>query len=180
MNWIRTYTGKQFWPLMPRIEDIDIEDIAHSLSMQCRFGGHARYHYSVAQHCVLICERTKADGLTTTTRLAALLHDASEAYLVDFPRPVKQLMPEYAVAEERLQSVIHRRFQVDVDDKTAALIKKLDDAILYDESRALFKNGFPFVDQVQNVTAFTIERWKPKRAKKEFMERFKSMTLGRY
>jgi uncharacterized protein len=84
-DWIQTYTGKQFWPLSPLPEDIVIEDIAHALSMQCRFGGHVRTFYSVAQHSVhvsLLVEPQYA--------LWGLLHDAAEAYLVDLPRPIKK------------------------------------------------------------------------------------------
>ena len=180
MSWIRTYTGRSVWPLEPRVADIDIEDIAHALSMQCRFGGHTRYHYSVAQHCVLLADRAMFLTENHDKALALLLHDASEAYLVDFPRPVKKLMPEYAVAEERLQSVIHRRFQVDVDEETADLVTELDNAILYDEAWTLFDNGLPFATRVPNVDHFKIEKWKRKKAKRAFLEKFKILTRGKF
>src|SRR5438552_3035736 len=109
-DWIQTFTGKKFFPLEPNADDICIEDIAHSLSMQCRFNGHSKQFYSVAQHSVLIASWWFGDY----PKLAkyALLHDASEAYLSDIPRPLKQL-PEfefYKKAEQLLQDLIYAKF----------------------------------------------------------------------
>lgn len=81
---IRTFTGKLVDPLDLKPEDIDIRDIAHALSQQCRFTGHTRKFYSVAEHCILVSELCP-----TELKLAGLLHDADEAYLIDLARPVK-------------------------------------------------------------------------------------------
>lgn len=106
-TWMQTYTGKAFWPLDPDPEMIDIEDIAWSLSMQCRFTGHVNRFYSVAEHCIhcsyLVPERYE---------LTALLHDASEAYLTDIARPVKCQLPEYKIMELELEKVIAQRFDL--------------------------------------------------------------------
>ena len=53
-DWMQTYSGFQFWPLDPRPEEIHVIDIAHSLANQCRYAGHCREFYSVAQHSVLL------------------------------------------------------------------------------------------------------------------------------
>lgn len=82
--WIQTYTGKKMFPLAPKREDICIEDIAHALSMKCRFNGHCNLFYSIAQHSLIVASLVKPE-----LRLAALLHDAAEAYLPDFCRPIK-------------------------------------------------------------------------------------------
>ncbi len=106
--WIQTFTGRQFWPMDPRPEEICIEDIAHALSMQCRFSGHTLRHYSVAEHCIRVSEIVEGKEL----QLKALLHDASEAYLVDIPSPLKRL-PAFALyreAESRLEKMIFRKF----------------------------------------------------------------------
>lgn len=107
-GWIQTRTGRQFFPLNPKPEDVCLEDIAHPLAMQCRFTGHCKYHYSIAQHSVLVslhCDPQDA--------LWGLLHDASEAYLVDVPRPLKRI-PEFAEvylrAEKSLMDVICAHF----------------------------------------------------------------------
>jgi len=81
-DWIQTYTGKRFWPLDPRPEDVDILDIAHSLSLLCRFTGHTSSFYSVSQHSILV-----AQEVPKRLRLWALFHDAAEAYIGDIARP---------------------------------------------------------------------------------------------
>jgi len=106
-TWMQTYTGKAFWPLDPRIEDIDIDDIAWSLSMQCRFTGHINRFYSVAQHC-FHCSYLVDEGL----QLTALLHDAAEAYLTDVTRPVKCQLSNYKEIETSLEKVIAKKFNL--------------------------------------------------------------------
>lgn len=96
---VETFTGRYVDTRNPKPETICIEDIAHALSQVCRYGGHCRYHYSVAQHCVFVSERLKRQGQSPRTQLAGLLHDGAEAYLGDIPRPMKSLLGK---AYERL------------------------------------------------------------------------------
>lgn len=103
---IRTYTGKYVNVFNPDPETICIEDIAHSLSMQCRFGGHLRRHYSVAEHC----ENVAANTPEPQYKLASLLHDASEAYLLDIPSPIKAHLPDYKKIEDNLMQCIAKKF----------------------------------------------------------------------
>jgi hypothetical protein len=84
MDWITTFSGGSFYPLAPKAEELNIRDIAHALSNMCRYNGHTKKHYSVAQHSVLVAENLPDH------KLWGLLHDASEAYLPDVPRPVKK------------------------------------------------------------------------------------------
>lgn len=86
-------------------EMITIEDIAHSLSMQCRFGGHLPRHYSVAQHSVECSWRVSEENA-----LEALLHDASEAYMLDMPKPLKNLLPDYEKIEDELMGIIAEKY----------------------------------------------------------------------
>lgn len=104
---IRTISGRIMRPLDPRPDDIAIEDIAHALSHICRWNGHVREFYSVAHHSVMV-----AGWCQPEHRLAALLHDAAEAYLSDVPRPLKATaaFAAYREAEARLQRVIFERF----------------------------------------------------------------------
>lgn len=71
-------------------EDVDFEDIAHSLGNQCRFNGHTRVFYSVAQHCVEVSRLLQRRGCNLETQLAGLLHDAGEAYVGDITVPVQR------------------------------------------------------------------------------------------
>jgi uncharacterized protein len=108
-DWINTYTGRKFWPVEPYPDEIDIRDIAHALSMQCRFTGHSRVFYSVAQHCIHVSEHCdEAD------RLWGLLHDAAEAYLVDLARPVKHqpALKPYRDAEHKIMAAVVKRFDL--------------------------------------------------------------------
>src|ERR1017187_4953916 len=113
---ITTFSGIRFWPLLPNPADIRIEDIAHALSNQCRFGGQAREFYSVAEHCVRVSQLCRPEDA-----LWGLLHDASEAYLSDVPAPMKEL-PEfeaYRAAERSLQRVIAVRFGLAPEQATS-------------------------------------------------------------
>lgn len=106
-HYIRTFKGHKFFPLDPNPEAIDIEDIAHALSLNCRWTGHVREHYSVGQHSIWV-----AYMVDSAHRLSALLHDASEAYLSDVARPVKH-HPDfefYRIAEKRLEEAIQAKY----------------------------------------------------------------------
>lgn len=105
-NCIRTVSGIYMNVFDPTPEMICIEDIAHSLSMQCRFGGHLPRFYSVAQHS-LYCSYLVDDE---KLKLAALLHDASEAYLLDIPKPIKGGLSNYKEIEDNLMRLIADKF----------------------------------------------------------------------
>lgn len=102
---IRTFTGKYVNVLEPTEDMINISDIAHSLSQQCRFNGHLKEFYSVAQHSIYCYNLVKIEH-----RLAALLHDSSEAYLCDIPKPIKKSLLNYHEIEDKLMKVIANKF----------------------------------------------------------------------
>lgn len=130
-NWIQTYTGRKFWPLEPRAEDVRVEDIAHALSMICRFGGHCKRFYSVAEHCILVSQQVGIHGL---------LHDAAEAYLLDIPSPVKVLLPEYKLAEEEVLLAIYEALGITVPSAGEEMaVKEADKRMLATEKVALHK-----------------------------------------
>lgn len=106
-NWIQTHTGRIFSLTNKNYEDIDIEDIAHALANICRFCGHSKYFYSVAQHSVLVAQK-----LPEHLKLVGLLHDASEAYLSDIPTPIKKMLPEYQKLENDLSLLIYEKYEV--------------------------------------------------------------------
>jgi hypothetical protein len=129
-DWMQTFTGRAFWPLDPRADEIDTADIAHALSNLCRFGGHVKRFYSVAEHCVLMSE-----AVAPEFALWALLHDATEAYLVDLPRPIKRHLPSYVAAEGVLMECIAERFGITPFEP--AEVKDADNRILLTERAAL-------------------------------------------
>lgn len=135
-HWISTPLVPKFYFLEPREEDIHIEDIAHALSMTCRFGGHCDRFYSVAEHSILLAWRLSAIGtVKAITLLAALLHDAEEAYLPDIPAPIKQHMPEAHKIYEKLNAAIIHKF--DVEEAEWKLIKMYDRKMAVAEAKLL-------------------------------------------
>ena len=140
-DWIETYTGGVFWPLDPRPEEIDIEDIAHALSMMCRFNGHCSMFLSIGEHSVNVCEDVERKHPNNPKlALEALLHDGSEAFIADIVSPVKRhIRPWYGPIEDRLQMAIHERFGLPLvyDPR----IKESDLAVLITEARVLVRSG---------------------------------------
>lgn len=135
-DWIETYTNKRFYPLEPDMELICIEDIAHALAHICRFNGHTKRFYSVGEHSLSCLGLARRMGLSYTDRLAALMHDASEAYLADIPRPIKRAMHAYSAWEHTLQQMICRKWEIPYPFPD--VIHKIDDIMLATERRDLF------------------------------------------
>lgn len=110
---IRTYTGKYINPINPDVSRICIEDIAHALSQMPRFNGHLKSFYSVAQHCLGMVDQCKYDSLDKAKMIRTiLLHDSTEAYLLDLPKPIKQGIPQYKEIEDYLHKVIADKFSL--------------------------------------------------------------------
>lgn len=165
--WIQTFSGRRFNPTNPHVDAIVIQDIAHSLSMQCRFSGHCKKFYSVAQHSVLvshICDRADA--------LWGLLHDASEAYLVDIPRPLKRSgkFEEYRKMETVMTRAICKRFGLPESEPPS--VKKADTILLATEARDLMAPLRSDWIQPEEPLPFKIEAWDHQTAKNNFMKRF--------
>lgn len=175
--YIITYTGNKFHPQDVRHGDIDIRDIAHALSLQCRFGGHTIHHYSVAQHSVYVSDwleknvGKKVYGIA----LRGLLHDASEAYLVDVPRPIKLIadFSTYRNIERETQRVIYDKFDLSTIDPPE--IEVADNLLLATEARDLM--GDPFWAKNMPKLNMKIKQWSPAKAEKKFLERFEKLYV---
>lgn len=139
MSYILTYKKHEFYPLEPKIEDIDIEDIAHALSLLCRANGHFKHFYSVGLHSINCAKEALLRGYSDRVALGCLLHDGSEAYLADITRPVKKHLTKYLEFEDVLQEKIFDKWispALTEDEKK--LVFEIDDAILYYEFISLF------------------------------------------
>lgn len=121
----KTFTGVDFDLLDPSPNMIDIRDIAHSLSNECRFGGHCTWHYSVAQHSVIVSEIAQP-----WDALRGLLHDAAETYLKDLPPQLKLMFPGYVEMEARVMAAVHSRFGIEPDAAADERITKIDHGCL--------------------------------------------------
>jgi hypothetical protein len=110
MSWILTHTGQRFDLHEPDADLIDPRDISHALANICRFNGHTREFYSVAQHCCMV-----ADLVADEYKLAGLLHDAPQAYIGDMVRPLKQWLLQYLDVQDWLWERICTRFDLDTE-----------------------------------------------------------------
>ena len=182
---ICTYTGRWVHPTHPHPNEISIEDIAHALAHQCRFTGHTRFFYSVAEHSVHCATMAPPE-----LELTALLHDASEAYLSDLARPVKHtevLGAAYREVEVGLETVIAQRFDLVYPYPDA--IKRIDNAMLTKEIQDLmppeFARRWPACDahdrSAEGVPAAPsyLHCWKPTEARARFLARFTMVTAER-
>lgn len=169
VSYIQTFTGKKFYFRDPRPEDIAIEDIAHSLSHLCRFTGHSKLFYSVAEHSVAVCDEVAGDNL----KLIALLHDATEAYIGDISSPLKgQIeMREVKNLEKRIWQAVANKFGV--DHTLPEEVKRADLQLLADEAAMIWTPllvrewGLPYESRPRKMRYLA-----PWAAKQEFLSAF--------
>jgi hypothetical protein len=171
---IQTLSGRRVDPFAPDRGQIDFDDIAQALSNQCRFGGHCRVFYSVAQHSCLATDLVAARGGDATDQLWALLHDAPAAYRVDLPHPLKhrsELGHLYRQAEVLLQEAICQRFDLPAEPPPS--LKPIDRTLLATERRALSKTAWDW-PELEGIGPLDleIEPWLPPRAADEFRARY--------
>lgn len=178
-NWIATYTGVKWFITDPHPDDVRIKDIAHALSMICRFGGHTRKFYSVAEHsvrCARLAETWEPDNYRL--QMQALLHDAAEAYLGDVVRPLKVTLPGYAELEDQTMSVIRQALGVGaLFGCDEILVKRTDDILLMTERRDIVAHtdqdwGYDHAEPLETHVA----GWSPGLAEGFFLSRFESLS----
>lgn len=169
--WIQTYTGKAFYPLAPRVEDICIEDIAHALSMKCRFTGHCRRFYSVAEHSLYVSRFCPPE-----LRLWGLLHDAAEAYLPDVARPIKVMLPELQSAESRVLVAVAKRFGLPWD--FPCRVKDIDLRMLATEADQLLGPPPTTWESIRDVERLPValRYLAPHEAEREFLSEFRLLA----
>lgn len=175
--WITTYTGKRFYHLNPKPEMIDIEDIAHSLSQLCRWTGHTKYFYSVAQHSIYVSFLVPNEEAPK-----GLLHDAPEAYLGDMNRPLKHYTDAgivYAEVEKLAEDAIFKKFGLTLGIPES--VKRVDTQMLYTEKDQLIHpsshtmyeaNKWGYDDTRANIEIRPIS---PQKAEQMFLDRFEEL-----
>ena len=168
-GWRDTITGRRFDYATPENYKFDIEEIAHALSQLCRFTGHTKEFYSVAQHSVMVSWL-----LPPELRLIGLLHDAAEAFVGDINAPLKQLLPQVKELENRIQAAIYKQYGVVDTIRAAAMVKEADIRMLMTEKRDLMP-GMPLDEWGDWVKRYKpmrakIEPWTPQYARYQFIE----------
>lgn len=188
---IETLNRKYVDPLNMSVDDLDIEAVAHALSHQCRFNGFTSRHYSVAEHSFhvshIVQARCMAEGWTNPeavreASLQGLLHDATEAYLIDIPRPLKSAFPEYKAIESRLNEVVCQKWGVPTTmhpyvfeaDMRICVTEKLallsPDGLERPEWADLNRNFKPYTNGEVTITTNDVH---PADARRMFLARFK-------
>lgn len=161
--WIETFSGKKFDPINPKVEDINIIDIAHALSQICRYAGHTPKFYSVAQHSVMVALVSPWEH-----RLWGLLHDAAEAYIADIPRPVKQHLPKYRELEENILIKVAERFGLEYPIPEEVLV--VDSQMLKIEHRDVMNSQLEWTcDKLDDIPLKIPVTLAPEQAKAQFL-----------
>jgi hypothetical protein len=178
--YLQTVSGRWVNPFDPDPEQLDAGDISRSLANQCRFGGHSRVFYSVAQHSVIVSELVESRRGDVEDAFAALMHDATEAYLGDMPHPLKHrsaLGRAFREAEAQLELVIRERFRIRAD---VLEIKGVDRALLATERRAFSAETWhwPELEGVEPLE-IELEPWSPDDGERAFSQRFAELDARR-
>lgn len=176
LNWMMTYTGKVYTPLAPKPEDVRIADIAHALSMICRYGGHTRWPYSVGEHCVHVSHMVPKEHA-----LEALLHDAAEAYCGDLITPLKcsGKLENYRAIEKLNDVAIRIRFGLPHEESPC--VKQADTDIRETEWMTLMspiptEMGWEWPGTLD--PGVHLKLWCPQVAEDMFLDRFRQLWKG--
>ena len=178
--YLQTVSGRWVNPFDPDPDQLDAGDIARALANQCRFGGHCRVFYSVAQHSVIVSELVEQRGSDVEDVFAALMHDAAEAYLGDMPHPLKHRSPlgaAFKAAEERLEQAIRDHFRI---KPGVPEIKQADRALLATERRAFSAETWhwPELEGVEPLD-LDLTAWTPDEAAQAFARRYAELDARR-
>lgn len=182
--WIQTFTGAKHDLLNPDPWDIRLSDITHALSLICRFTGHVREHYSVAQHSVLVARLLRDEGHNSGIQAQGLLHDAHEAYVGDVASPIKRaikllipvspidrILPDFSPwsdLERRHEHAVRARFGCALDLSPA--VKRADLVLLMTEARDLMGAPPEPWDIPAKPALFHVTPWTAERARREFLD----------
>ncbi len=161
----QTYTGQEFNVFNIKLNAINIIDIAHSLSLSCRFNGHTRSHLSIAEHCYFTSTLCSPENA-----LAGLLHDAAETYITDVPSPIKKFLSEFRNLDDRLTRAIFKRFGC--THPVPKEIKLLDRRLCYTEG---FYNGMNvkrWDTQYDLMSNYKPQFWSAEQAETKYLNRY--------
>jgi len=194
MSWITTYTDKKFYPLSPNFQDVCLEDIVWSLSFKCRWTGHSKIFYSVAEHSVRVSDEVfrqvsamaLEEHVAYQAALIGLMHDATEAYLPDIARPIKESIyvdldgehVTFREAEDRLMEVIAKALELPkLPPELYVQVKRADDVVLVTEARDIVHGLDSWAKVEHEPLKEVIVPWTPEEARVEFMKLYSKLIL---
>lgn len=154
-----TASGRKLDLLNPTSEMINIRDIASGLANNSHFAGQTPKFFSIAQHCVMVCDEYAIQNPSAPDKmkLLALLHDAAEAYIGDMIKPIKVFLPQFVELEYKLMTAIGERFRLPIDMLQS--IKPYDLWAQNVEFNAFYRGG-------------KIDYLDPQQARRIFLDRF--------
>ena len=179
-NTIKVRAGHYVDLLDPDPSTLEIESIASSLSKICRYGGHCKYFYSVAEHCVMCCKLAREDEQSQDFIRALLLHDASEAYLGDMVKPLKVALRDYQGVEANFEKIVSKAFNVDLLGHHQT-IKKYDLELLKIEKESLFDDIQEEWDLLKGIQSrkLQLNYWSPHQAEYEFLKAWNNVRSAK-
>lgn len=177
-SWIQTSTGRKFFPLDPRPEEVHVEDIAAGLSLEYRYSGQTRtpsLGITVAEHSCRLCDYASARHPENSMLIfQALMHDAPEAYVSDVTRPVKKHFPAFEMVERGIWLAVCERFGI--EPTLPKLLEEWDRRICLDERDASMAEPPEEWSTRGPKLGVRFEFWHPLRAKEEFLQRFRRIS----
>ena len=172
-GYIRSVSGKKLWPLSPKVADVSVSDIAHALGYKCRFTGHTKFFYSVAQHSVYVSQMVPRE-----IALPALFHDASEYMLPDVSTPVKWQLKGFKEIEEGVLDAVFKKLGLMAyreDTSVMAEIKKADLKLRAIEGRDLMPQDETGYSTEEPDPYFFIEPWGIEQGREKFLARYEQI-----
>jgi len=174
-NYIETFSGIKFDFLDPKVEQVSIGDIAHSLGMQVRYTGHCKEFYSIAEHSLLV-----SDLCPDEFKLYGLLHDASEAYLTDVASPIKPFLQNYKMMECKVMNVVVKKFNLPEFFPDEVHLADMQ-ALQIEIGQLMHSGGKDWsINKVLTdpVPDIKLQYISPPEAKMKFLERFYELTTN--
>ena len=180
-QWISLLSGATFNYNRPEESDVTLEDLASALSNVCRFSGHLPRFYSVAQHLV-----NTSRIVPVECAFDALMHDTAEAFTNDLPTPLKWALPVFKELEVKIEGAMAQKFgfnypyppEVKAADTIMLMIEKYH-VKECDQYWPGYSDEYPREAVEQYLDVLSLESWQPRRAKREFLERFEELNNAR-
>lgn len=184
MNTIKAFSGLVLDLDDPRPEMISADDISHALSQICRFGGHARRFYSVAEHSVLVADVVEAAGGDQIEQMIALTHDAHKAYLGDIPSPLKHALSDYPEMSLRVKGAIAAALNIPSPSLSTPRIAEAERFVGAFEDEQLMPDTRPqFSSHVEGISLPAAVTWRaglsPHDAELLFCRRYDQLNVAR-
>ncbi len=182
-TWIQTFTGRCFDFAAPDPEVVCLDDIAHGLANQCRFNGQCLHYYSVAEHSCLVAKRAIEIMLANqwgpddmaVGKAAALMHDASEAYIGDIVTPLRRALvgaTALYTVEAAVVAAVTQRFHLDTRPEILDVVRQADLDLLAIEQRDIMAPApqpWPGLMEIPSHTTVKIMGMSPPQAKLTFL-----------